>query len=51
MGSIEYNHIRPDAVEDVELLSHESADYQQFKQRIYDTDSKKSGQAGLSDFI
>jgi hypothetical protein len=37
MSGFEYNDIRPDAVEDVELLSDESSDYQQFKQRIYDT--------------
>lgn len=40
MSGFEYNEIRPDAVEDVELLSDESSDYQQFKQRIYDTDDE-----------
>lgn len=37
MGSFEYNDIRPDAVEDVELLSPQSSDYNQFKQDIYDS--------------
>lgn len=40
MSGFEYNYIRPDAVQDVELLPEGSSDYQQFKQRIYDTDDE-----------
>lgn len=40
MSGFEYNNIRPDAVKHVELLSDDSSDYQQFKQRIYDTDDE-----------
>jgi len=40
MSSFEYNSIRARDVERVELISDESSDYQQFKQRIYDTDDE-----------
>ena len=38
--AFEYNRIETDAVESVELISHDSSDYQQFKQQIYQNDNE-----------